>query len=65
MVDRAKVVSHVRVKTYALLSECVTRGIDRGIARAHKHTETPSAEHLREQIENAVLAEICEWFEFE
>jgi hypothetical protein len=36
-----------------------------GWNRAHKHTDQPEDHDIREQIERAVMNEICEWFDFE
>ena len=54
----------LRVRAYPVLAECIERGVAWGFQRAHKHTDTPSAEDLRAQIEQAVLNEICEAFDF-
>lgn len=52
--------------------ECFSRAVDEGVAygwnRAHKHTDTPTPEAVREAIERAVmdaLAEVIEWPDFE
>ena len=55
----------MKAKEYLLLSKCVEDGIQYGINRAHKHTDAPTQEHLAREIENAVMNEICSWFEFE
>ena len=36
-----------------------------GWNRAHKNSDEPEPQHIRDQIEQAVLNEICEWFDFE
>jgi hypothetical protein len=51
-------------KSYNLLDRCVEEGIQYGWARAHKHTDVPDEIWIREQIHQAVMNEICEWFEF-
>jgi hypothetical protein len=43
---------------------CIENGIQLGISRAHKHTETPSVEELHQQIEASIMTEIHEWFDF-
>ena len=48
-----------------ILAKAIEQGIEYGWSRAHKHTDEPEPEHIREQIEQAVLNEICEWFDFE
>ena len=51
-------------KDYRLLVRCVEDGVAYGYNRAHKHTESPSEDMLKAKIEDAVLAEISEWFDF-
>jgi hypothetical protein len=45
----------MKAKEYNLIAQCVETGVMLGWNR----------EHIREQIERAVLNEICEWFDFE
>lgn len=54
-----------KVKVYKLLNECVEKGIDAGWNKAHKHTDTPSEDLIKEQIENYIMNEISEYFDFE
>lgn len=51
-------------KTYDLLDRCIEDGIQLGWQRAHKHTDTPDPIWIREQIHQAVMFEIYQWFEF-
>ena len=51
-------------KTYPLLLMCIENGIQLGINRAHKHTDTPSVDELHQQIEASIMTEIHEWFDF-
>ena len=55
----------LRVRVYPVLCEAVERGVAYGLARAYKHTETPTREQIAEAVEHAVLHEICEWFDVE
>jgi hypothetical protein len=55
----------MKAKEYNLIIQCVENGIALGWNRAHKHTDTPDAEAIQQAIEDAVLNEICEWFDFE
>jgi len=54
----------IRARCYEVLRRAVEEGVARGWTLAHKHTDTPEAEHVREAIESQVMDEICEWFEF-
>ncbi len=55
----------MKAKEYNLIAHCVETGVMLGWNRAHKHTGTPDPEAIRDAIEQAVLNEICEWFNFE
>jgi len=55
----------MQAKTRIILSECIERGVSRGYARAYKHNENPTEEELLALIENSVMAEIDEYFEFD
>lgn len=58
----------MKAKEYLLLERCVEDGILRGINRAHKHLiddEFPSREELEMHIQQAIMLEISEWFDFE
>lgn len=51
-------------KFYPLLQRCVEEGVQRGYARAHKHGDLPPEHAVRAAIEDAVMLEINEWFDF-
>ena len=55
----------VRVKTYSLMQNAIEIGVTRGWRRAHKHTDTPDELCICDAIENAILEEIDERFEFD
>jgi len=44
---------------------CVESGVARGIHRAYKHNDNPTAEQLEDKIVQAVMFEIGEWFKFD
>jgi hypothetical protein len=54
----------MQVKEYTVLTDCVERGVDYGMTRAYKHTDTPTTEYIKNQIVDAVLLEISEYFTF-
>lgn len=54
----------MRPNAYRILDEAVERGVVVGWDRAHKHTDEPDSEHLCDAIYNAIMSEICEYFEF-
>ena len=55
----------MKAKEYNLITQCVETGVMLGWNRAHKHHATPEDEAIRNAIEQAVLNEICEWFDFD
>jgi hypothetical protein len=55
----------MKAKEYNLIAQCVETGVMLGWNRAHKYDENPDPEAIRNAIEQAVLNEICEWFDFE
>lgn len=61
----AKKIKPPKIKTYHILSECVSRGINAGWNKAHKHTDTPSEDLIKEQIEHYIMNEISEYFDFD
>jgi hypothetical protein len=54
----------MQVKEYTVLTDCVERGVAFGMARAYKHSDTPTPEYINGQIIDAVLVEISEYFNF-
>ena len=55
----------LKVNTYAVLEECIEIGISGGMNRAHKHTDNPTEEHLKEEILRYIMLQICEKFKFD
>jgi hypothetical protein len=54
----------LKINTYKIISQAVEDGIAYGFNRAYKHTDTPGAEHIKDQIEQAVLNELCDVINF-
>ena len=50
---------------YKLLEQCVEDGVAYGINRAYKHNDAPTPAQIQEKITQAVMHEICEWFQFD
>lgn len=54
----------MKVNEYKVLTEAIERGISYGWNRAYKHTDNPTADAIKTQIEDAIMQEICEYFDF-
>jgi hypothetical protein len=55
----------MKVKEYTVLVDCIERGVKYGMNRAYKYSETPTRAYIEEQIADAVLLEISEYFTFD
>ena len=55
----------LKVNTYAVLEECIEIGINGGWNKAHKHTDDPSEEYIKDQILHYIMLEVCEKFKFD
>lgn len=55
----------MKVKEYTVLVDCIERGVKYGMNRAYKYSETPTRAYIEEQIADAVLLEILEYFTFD
>lgn len=55
----------MKVNEYKLLDHAVGVGIEIGYARAHKHTDKPDEQAIKDSIHQAVMNELCDWFIFE
>ncbi len=49
----------LKADIYKIISRAVEGGIAYGWNRAHKHTDNPNEESIKEEIEKAVMNEIC------
>jgi hypothetical protein len=55
----------MKPKVYKILELCISRGIDRGWNRAHKHNDNPSEHCIKDSIEENIMNEIAEYFIFD
>ena len=55
---------NLQVDAYRILSDAVENGIAAGWRRAHKHTDTPTQEGIKCEIEREIMNRICEIFIF-
>lgn len=55
----------VRIRAYDVIWRAVEEGVAYGYKRAHKHTDAPGEESIREHIERAVMASLEEVLAFD
>ncbi len=55
----------MKPKEYRVLEMAVVEGVGYGYNRAFKHVDSPSPEEIKDQIIQAVLNSVCEWFDME
>lgn len=55
----------MRPKLLLVLSDCIERGLERGYSKAHKHVDNPSKESLLWHIEECIMEELHDYFEFD
>lgn len=55
----------MKAKFRVILELAIEEGVRRGFYRAHKHNEKPAEEHVCDEIADAVMSSIVEYFTFE
>ena len=55
----------MKAKIRVILEMAIEAGVRRGWQRAHKHVENPAESAIIDQIEDAVMSEIYEYFTFD
>lgn len=55
----------VKVNLYRLIDNAVELGVEIGLNRAYKHTESPDRAFLVDRVADAVMSEICELIDFD
>ena len=58
-----KIAIQSKIDVYAVLTRAIEAGIEYGWVRAHKHTNTPDENTIKNSIENAIMLEISEVLE--
>jgi hypothetical protein len=57
--------SNIKINAYKVIDDAVDRAIRYGYQRAHKHNDDPSENQIIEEIQRAVMNELCELFVFD
>jgi len=55
----------IRLDVYKIIDDTIYTAIQYGYSRAHKHTETPSKDHLIEEIHKAIMNDLSEILNFD
>jgi predicted Zn-dependent protease with MMP-like domain len=55
----------MKVCAYDVLRRALEEGAEYDWRRAHKHTDSPDAETIKDQIVTTILNEVCEYFDFD
>lgn len=55
----------MKARTRVLLDLAIEQGVRYGWSRAHKYVENPSEDVIKETIEDAVMAQIYDYFKFD
>lgn len=55
----------MKANMHKVLEHVLDVGIELGWRRAHKHTDAPSAELIKNSIEQAIWDELYEWVVFD
>ena len=50
----------IKIRLYSLLERAVEEGIEGGLNKAHKHTDSPSREHIIEQVRHYIMLSLEE-----
>ena len=62
---RASLSASVRVRAYSVVARAVEEGVAAGWSRAHKHTDSPEPETIRQEIDTAVMNALCDVLDFD
>ena len=54
----------MRLKTYQLIDRIVEEGAEAGYNRAHKHTDSPNEETIKQCIHQYIMNGFDEYFDF-
>jgi hypothetical protein len=57
--------SKVRFKAYNLVARAVEEGVAYGYNRAHKHSDEPSEEVIKQAMIDSILNSLCEIIDFD
>ena len=65
MDESIKLTAQVRLNAYKIIDDVVERAVRYGYRRAHKHVESPTEDHIINEINKSVMNELCEILKFD
>ena len=60
-----KINNTIKLNTYNILSEAITQGINFGWLHAHKHSDTPSEDTIKDYIYNDIMNSLSEVIDYD
>lgn len=54
----------MKPKFRLVLAQCIENGVERGLTRAYKYNDNPDQNYISECINDCIMGEIYEWFDF-
>jgi len=55
----------LKLNTYAIISDKIEEGINWGLQHAHKHTDNPSEETIKQHLLNDIMNSLSEVINYE
>jgi hypothetical protein len=63
--SNVKIDANVHLDVFSILARCVSEGVQYGMRRAYKYSDEPTREVMEDEIERAVVANLCDILIFE
>lgn len=55
----------IKLDVYKIIRESIDKSIDHGWNRAHKYTEIPGIDHIKEELLNSIMNDLCQIIKFD
>lgn len=62
---KVDVSARVKLDAYKIISESIEASVEIGWKRAHKHVESPSSDHIKDEIIHSIMNNLCEILKFD
>lgn len=57
--------ARVKLDAYKIISESIESSVEFGWNRAHKHVDSPTPDHIKQEIIRSVMNDLCEILKFD